>query len=258
MTGYNTETNERFVRRTGITTHDMLVLCRLPIFSGLENQSIASLLGHAWVQSYPRNAMLFLQEEPAERFYVVFDGWVKLYRTSPHGEESVIGVFTRGESFAEAAILDKAVYPVTASTVADSRLLVIPAKPFLRQLTDNGEYALKMMASMSRHMRRMVRQVEQLTLKSSIQRVAGFLLRLCPEDRGPAVIQLPLDKALIAGRLGMQPETLSRSLAKLRQVGVVSKGAQVSIADVGALRELSENAGSAAASPGFRFAKAPA
>ena len=258
MTGNSAEAEAKFVRRTGITTQDMLALCRLPIFSGLENHSIALLLSHAWVQSYPRNAMLFLQDEPAERFYVVFDGWVKLYRTSPLGEESVIGVFTRGESFAEAAILDKAVYPVTASTVEDSRLLVIPAKSFLGQLTDNGEYALKMMASMSRHMRRMVQQVEQLTLKSSTQRVAGFLLRLCPQDNGPVVIQLPLDKALIAGRLGMQPETLSRSLAKLRQVGVVSKGAQVSIDDVGALRELSDNRSPAAASPGFRFAKSSA
>ena len=257
MTGFSAETDETFVRRTGITLQDMLMLCRLPIFSGLENCVIAGLLSHAWVQSYPRNAVLFLQEEPAERFYVVFDGWVKLYRTSRQGEESVIGVFTCGESFAEAAIFDKAVYPVTASTVEDSRLLVIPAKHFLQHLTEHGEYALKMMASMSRHMRRMVQQVEQLTLKSSTQRVAGFLLRLCPQDRGPAVIQLPLDKALIAGRLGMQPETLSRCLAKLRQVGVVSKGARVSIADVDALRALSDSRVAAPASPGFSFAKAP-
>lgn len=255
MTGFCADANDTFVRRTGITLQDMLALCRLPLFSGLENRVIAELLSHAWVQSYPRNAVLFLQEEPAERFYVIFDGWVKLYRTSHQGEESVIGVFTRGESFAEAAIFDKAVYPVTASTVEDSRLLVVPAKHFLQHLSEHGEYALKMMASMSRHMRRMVQQVEQLTLKSSTQRVAGFLLRLCPRERGPVVIQLPLDKALIAGRLGMQPETLSRSLAKLRQVGVVSKGAQVSIADVDALRTLSDSRVVAPASPGFTFSK---
>lgn len=211
----------------------------MPLFSGLGQEELQLLLADAWIQSFARNAVLFLQDDPASRFYVIIDGWVKLFRTSEDGDESVIAVFGSGDSFAEAAIFDSAVYPVSAAVVDDSRLLVVPAKPFLAQLSQHGEYALNIMASMSRHLHRLIYQVEQLTLKSSTERVAEFLVRLCPETEGAANVRLPLDKALIAGRLGMQPETLSRSLAKLRRFGVESKGSEVTIPDITALRQLS-------------------
>ena len=239
MTGND---QEKFQRRTGIGKDDYAVLARIPLFSGLPPDALRSLLADAWVQSFPRNFVLFLKDEPASRCYVVFDGWVKLFRTTESGNETVIGVFTRGDSFAEAAIFDRARYPVSAAAVEESRLLVIRADPFMRRLSENGEYAMKVLASMSRHLRSLVNQVERLTMKSSTERVADFLLRLSPVFAGPVTIQLPLDKALIAGRLGMQPETFSRSLAKLRSVGVVSRGSEVTIPDVMALRRLSEGA----------------
>ncbi len=234
--------SDRFQRRTGITGADHETLARIPIFSGFSPDGLRSVLADAWVQSFPRNAVLFFQGDPALRFYVIIDGWVKLFRTSEEGDESVIAVFGRGDSFAEAAILDAGLYPVSAAVVDDSRLLVVPARPFLKQLCSNNEYALNIMASMSRHLHRLITQVEQLTLKSSTERVAEFLVRLCPDGESAAVIRLPLDKALIAGRLGMQPETLSRSLAKLRRLGVESKGAEVTIPDISALRQVSNGA----------------
>jgi len=235
--------DERFHRRTGVTGRDEERLLQVPLFSGLTPTALQALLADAWVQNFPRNTSLFIQGDPAERFYVVLDGWVKLYRSTAQGDETVLGVFAAGESFAEAAIFDHADYPVGAMIVEESRLLVVPAAPFIRQLREHGDYALKMMATMSRHMRRLVQQVERLTLKSSTERVAEFLVRLCPERTGAAVVHLPMDKALIAGRLGMQPETLSRSLAKLRPLGVTSRGPEVRIADVAVLRDMGDGHG---------------
>ena len=102
-------------------------------------------------------------------------------------------------------MFDAAEYPVSAVTVEDSRLLVVPADSFMQKIRGNSDYALNMMASMSRHLRTLVRQIEQLAAKSSTQRVASFLVRLCPDDCDSAVVSLPLEKSLIAGRLGMQP-----------------------------------------------------
>jgi CRP-like cAMP-binding protein len=231
---------ERFQRRTGITSQDRELLARLPLFAGFTPSVLEALLADAWVQSFARNTVLFFQDEPATRFYVVFDGWVKLFRTSEDGDESVISIFGRGESFAEAVIFKGGHYPVGAVAVDDTRLLVVPGKSFIRQLCDHGEYALNIMAAMSRHLHHLVNQVEQLTLKSSTERVAGFLVKLCPKQTGAVVVRLPMDKALIAGRLGMQPETLSRSLAKLRRLGVESRGSEVRIPDVLALKHLSD------------------
>ena len=217
----------------------MALLGRTPLLGGLAREAVEALMGHATVRTFPRNAILFCEEEPATHFYVILAGWVKLFRSTEDGDESVIAVFARGESFAEAAIFDRGIYPVTAAVIADSRLLVVPAEPFVRGLSARGDIALKMMASMSRHLRQLVQQIERLTNKSSTERVAAFLLKLCAQDSGPATILLPLDKALIAGRLGMQPETLSRSFAKLRTLGVITRGGEISIPDVAALRHLS-------------------
>jgi CRP-like cAMP-binding protein len=244
------DTPDRFQRRTGITAQDHERLARVPLFSGLDPDGLRAMLADAWIQSFARDTVLFFQGDPALRFYVIVDGWVKLYRTTEEGDESVIAVFGHGDSFAEAAIFDAGVYPVSASVVDDSRLLVVPAKAFLKQLCGNNDYTLNIMASMSRHLHRLISQVEQLTIKSSTERVAGFLVKLCPCNEGAAVIRLPLDKALIAGRLGMQPETLSRSLAKLRKLGVESRGAEINIPDISALRQVSK--GNGAHQPGSR------
>jgi CRP/FNR family transcriptional regulator, dissimilatory nitrate respiration regulator len=114
---------------------------------------------------------------------------------------------------------------------------MIRGQPFLRQLHANPALALNMLASMSVHLRRLVRQVEQLTVRSSTERLADFLLRLAPTGGTSAIIELPWDKALVATRLGMRPETLSRSLAKLRDLGVEAQGARITIREVQALRQ---------------------
>lgn len=240
MAGVGRDQGDAFKRRTGITPQDFDLLGRIPLFAGLRRERVEALLRDAWAQHFPRNTVLFLEGEPAPRFYIVTEGWVKLLRQSADGQESVVAVFTRGESFAEAAILEAGVYPVSAVVATKARLIVVPAGSFLAQLREDSDVALNMLASMSRHLRHLVIQLQQRTLESSTQRVADFLLRLCPVRAGPAVVHLPVDKALIAARLGMQPETLSRTLAKFRDFGVATKGDEIAISDAAVLRELRE------------------
>ena len=89
-----------------------------------------------------------------------------------------------------------------------------------------------MLASASYHLKALVEQIEQIKLLSASQRIADFLVRLCPIREGSCTIDLPYEKALIASRLGMKPESLSRALAKLRPLGVSVDREQVSIVDV--------------------------
>ena len=214
---------------------DLQLIARLPLFAGLDVRRLGPLLAQATLRRFERDAILFLQDEPATRFYVVLDGWVRLYRETPEGQESTIGVFTRGESFAEAAIFQSGTFPVNAVVVDHARLLIIQAEPFVRQLRADPDLCLNMMASMSLHLRRLVRQIEHLTVRSSTERLADFLLRLASADQS-STIELPWDKALVAARLGMQPETLSRALARLRRLGVETRGSRITIGDFDALR----------------------
>lgn len=222
----------------GIRESDLPLLLGVPLFSGLARDELLALLNEAWVSEEPTAHLLFLQGDPAQHFYVVLEGCVKLFRTTPQGDEAIIAVVQRGQSFAEAAVFEERSYPVSAAMVEDSRLLTIPAEPFLEKVINDRRMVMTMMASMSKRLRQLVHQVEDLSLKSSVERLAGYLAGLCVEESGGALVRLPLDKAVIAKHLGMQPETLSRSFARLRNQGVVADGNTVSISDVAELRRL--------------------
>jgi CRP-like cAMP-binding protein len=239
----SSQTLHRDRQYTAFSPEERSVLARLPLFAGLSEDAVAALLSGARIKAVPRNGTIFMQGDRAANFFVVFDGWVKLFRITEDGEESVIGVFARGESFAEAAIFDNQDYPVNAVAAVDSRLLTIPAESFLGELQSNPSYALNIMASMSRHLRQLVQQIEQLSVRSAAERLAGFLVRLSSQSEGPAVVILPLEKSLIAGRLGMQPETFSRALAKLAKRGVRCSGNVVEIDDLVGLKRYSVGAG---------------
>lgn len=229
---------ERHRRPHGVEDGDVPLLLELPLFSGLTRDEVFTLLSDARVAVAPASNLLFLQGDTARHFFVVLKGWVKLFRTTPEGDEAIIAVIPQGQSFAEAAVFEEGSYPVSAATVDDCRLLCIPAEPFLEKVINDRHMVTKIMASMSRRLRQLVNQVEDLSLKSSVERVAGYLAGLCAEETGAAIVRLPLDKAVIAKHLGMQPETLSRSLARLRGQGVVAEGNTVRIADVADLRRL--------------------
>ena len=222
----------------GLGPADAVRLARLPMFADLAPSKLAEIVGEASTAKAPRRTVLFDQGEPADRFYVVLDGCVMLHRVSANGHESVISLINRGESFAEAAMFDCADFPVTATVIADARLLVVTAQSFMRRLSSDPSLALNILASMSRQLRRLVQQIEERTSSSSTERLAGFLLRLCPEDAHSSHFELPLDKQLIAGALGMQPETFSRCLSRLRSVGVTVDGNHIEIAKTEALRRL--------------------
>ena len=208
----------------------------MPLFAGLGPDSLAALLADASVRSYARNALLFTEGDTARQFYVVLDGWVQLFRQTPDGRESVIALFARGKSFAEAVMFLGGTFPVSGAVLDDARLLVVPAEPFRHALESDNELCFKMMASMAVHLRRLVGKIEQLSARSSSERLAEFLLKLAGDGGASAIVHLPYDKGLVAARLGMQPETLSRALAKLRPLGVESKGRRVAIRDFDALR----------------------
>lgn len=220
-----------------LTAKDMEIVRRNPLFGGLPDDTLEALLKESHVLEHQRGKLLFLRGEPAEWFFLLLDGWVKVFRDTPDGEQTVISIIKPGDTMAEAAIFFGNNYPASAEVVDHARLLEIPASALLNQLRQDGDLALKVLGSLSMRLRNLVRHIEQLQARSTSQRLGDFLLGLCDAHDGPATIELPYDKSLIAARLGMKPESLSRALGKLKEVGVTSKGHTVEVADVGDLRD---------------------
>ncbi len=213
---------------------------RSPILAGASDEVAAQVLSTARLRRFDRGATIFLQGERASAIYIVAEGWVKLYRIAPNGNEAVMGVFTRGRSIGEAVAFRHDVYPVAAEAATDCELIRIEADAFLRLLHEDPGIAVSILSATFAHLHGLVEQIEQLKARTGAQRLAEFLLELAPCPSGACEVTLPYDKVLIAGRLGMKPESLSRAIARLREFGVTVRQNHAEIADIDTLRDYAD------------------
>ncbi|MBL1147042.1 MAG: Crp/Fnr family transcriptional regulator [Pseudomonadota bacterium] len=213
-----------------------------PLFGGMPSPVLEGLARHCRIREFERLQDIFAMGDPADSFFIIADGWVKLYRTSREGEETIIHVFGPGESFAEAAVFsERNMYPVNAQAIEHALLVAVPRAAILHNIEEDSHFALNMLGTISARQRYLVQQLEQVTTRSAPQRIGAFLLRFCrmhPEgENGAMVASLPYNKSIIAARLNIQPETFSRALSKLAQHGVKTERQHIVIEDAEALEE---------------------
>ena len=219
------------------TANDLNIVRRINILHGLEPLMLERLITPASVMSLREGETVFRQGDPANAFFIVIEGWVKLYRMTMSGEEAVIFLFAKGDSFAEAVAFTGQPYPATAETVSKARIVRIPASHVIQCIRTVPDIALAMIASTSQHLHHLVHQVEQLKAQTGVQRVAEFIVSLAAVEHGGCTIALPYEKGLIAGRLGLKPESLSRAFARLKPLGVEVHASHVLVHDIAKLRD---------------------
>jgi CRP/FNR family transcriptional regulator len=204
--------------------------CRL--FSGLPPDDLKNIAAISVVKACAKDAYLFREGEPSHGFYVVQRGAVSVHRVNVAGKEQVIHIFHAGDSFAEAALASEAGYPADARAIEPSQLVLVQKSGFLALLRRQPELALRMLASMSAHLRTIIGQLEDLTMKDVETRLAHWLVQRCPDAASdqPATIELKTTKRVLAAELGTVSETFSRTLAKFRKQKLVTvKGRSIVI-----------------------------
>ena len=190
--------------------------CRL--FAGLPADDLEKIADAASVKSLAKGEYLFQEGDAARGFYIVQRGVVNVHRVTAAGKEQVIHIFRDGESFAEAALASPAGYPANARALEPTQVLLVQKDGILTLLKRQPELALRMLGSMSAHLRALVGQLEDLTLKDVETRLANWLVKRCPNPQGesPVKIELTVTKRVLAAELGTVGETFSRTLAKFR------------------------------------------
>ncbi|NVJ91227.1 MAG: cyclic nucleotide-binding domain-containing protein [Methylocystaceae bacterium] len=203
-----------------LSANDLKKVCKVPFFEGLSIDDISNLLNHSSVIETPKGRLLFSQGDVADKFYVILEGRVKLFLTNEEGEESIIEIYGAQSSFAEAAMFASARFPVNGETTSASRLIQVEGPSFLRVLQENKEMCQKITTQMARRYRSLQNEIIHLKTHSPAQRLGVFFLSLVGDAQGQDVV-LPYSKNLIAARVGMKPESLSRALGRLKEIGVI-------------------------------------
>lgn len=224
-----------------LTAGDLQIVNRVAVFRGLKPETVQHIIAPATAAMLRPHETIMRQDDPATAFFIVIDGWLKISRNTQSGGETVIDMMRTGDSFAEAAAFSGSRYIASAEAVSVARVARIPADHLVRCIRESPDIALAMIASASQRMHYLVQQVEQLKAQSGVQRVAEFLASLSLAEQGRCALALPYDKILIAGRLGLTPESLSRAFAKLRGVGVTINASQVNVNDIVELRRIASD-----------------
>ncbi|MEW6157447.1 MAG: Crp/Fnr family transcriptional regulator [Verrucomicrobiota bacterium] len=211
------------------------------LFAGLPPADLHHIAAITLLKSLDKGEYLFHEGDASHGFYLVQKGAINVHRVNAAGKEQVIHVFRAGESFAEATLATETGYPADARAVESTQVLLVQKSGFLALLTRQPELGLRMLASMSLHLRVLVSQIEDLTLKDVETRLANWLIKRCPDPAAtqPVPIELTITKRVLAAELGTVSETFSRTLAKFRnQKLILVKGKTVTVLSPCRLREL--------------------
>lgn len=211
------------------------------LFTGLPFADLENIAEVTVVKTLEKGDYLFHEGDPAHGFYVVQRGAVNVHRVNAAGKEQIIHVFRIGDSFAEVALAAKTGYPADARALEPTQVLLVQKVGILALLKRQPELALRMLGSMSSHLRVLVGQLEDLALKDVETRLANWLLKRCPNPQAesPVRINLTTTKRVLAAELGTVSETFSRTLAKLREQKLLEvKGKAITVLSPQKLRAL--------------------
>jgi CRP/FNR family transcriptional regulator len=188
------------------------------LFVGLPASDITAIASFVIPKHLDKGDYLFHEGDRSEGFYIMQKGAINVHRVSAAGKEQVIHVFHPIESFAEATLATKGGYPADARATESTTVLLVPKNDFVDLLRRRPELALRMLGSMSQHLRVIVGLLDDLTLKDMETRLANWLLKHCPHPIGRHPVEIKLDrtKRVLAAEFGATSETLSRTLAKFR------------------------------------------
>ncbi|MFN8082468.1 MAG: Crp/Fnr family transcriptional regulator [Kineosporiaceae bacterium] len=211
------------------------VLGSLPLFSQLAAPPLDAVARASRWRRLDRSEVLFVAGQDCDAFFCVVRGQVKLTLSGADGGEKVLEIISGGETFGEAVMFAGRPYPVTATALLPSELLVVPAATVLDLVGADPLFARQMLAGMSIRLHTMISDLESISLRSATQRVAGLLLGLSADvdpAAGTSVIALPAAKSVLASRLNLTPETFSRTLRDLSRAGVISvAGRRITVLD---------------------------
>jgi len=189
------------------------------LFTGAATEDLENIAAVSVVKSLEKGDYLFHEGDRAQGFYIVQRGAVNVHRVTTAGKEQVIHVFRTGDSFAEIAVVSPTGYPADARAIEPTQVLLVQKNGILELLKRQPQLALRMLGSMSSHLRVLVGQLEDLTLKDVETRLANWLVKRCPnpQSESPVKIELTMSKRVLAAELGTVSETFSRTLAKFRK-----------------------------------------
>ncbi|MCF6288563.1 MAG: nitrate- and nitrite sensing domain-containing protein [Proteobacteria bacterium] len=218
--------------KSSIQDVERQIILDFPFFRNLSEKTTTELFRLSNLKTYNKGSLLFLEGEPASRIYVILTGWVKIFKSTADGNETVEQMLSTGNLVIESSIFTNDKYFSSAQVSNKAKLLSFPASIYRNLLNKDLALAISSLKYLSQTSRSYLIQMDNNRLKSSKERVGWFLLKQFIAQKNPNTILLPFEKTIIASLLDMQPETFSRSLKSFKNRGLSAEKHQIQIKDI--------------------------
>ena len=218
---------------------EILEIRGLELFAGMADENFQDLIRVAYVQTFPPQVDLIREGDPADFLHIVVTGSVEMF-ASWNRQETSMATVRPVSTFILAAVIRDGPYLMSARTCERTRIVLVPAKDVRDVNHRDPEFARSILNELARSYRSVVKDTKNLKLRSSLERLANYLIRSHHRADGNQSFELTIEKRRLASFLGMTPENLSRAIKALRPYGVQIDGAQVTITDMGALLNLAK------------------
>ncbi|MBN1967036.1 MAG: Crp/Fnr family transcriptional regulator [Anaerolineae bacterium] len=193
-------------------------LANLPYFQASSADRLAALAGQALCRCFAAQEVIFLEDQPSAGLWLIEQGRVKVFKLSPDGREHILHIAGPGDSFNDIPALDSGPNAANAVALSDVLAWMLPSDVLAAELRADHVLALAVIDILTGRVRQLVQQIEDLALCSVTARLARFLLNQMDNQAlsGPGVT-----RATIAAHLATTPETVSRALRTLEDIGAI-------------------------------------
>ena len=209
------------------------LLAHVPIFVNMDAAQRAPLAQACREVRVPKHRFVFRRGDAAGGLYIVAVGYIKLAIPSPGGNEKVLDFFGPGQAFGESGMLLDRPYMVDAQALEDTLLICIDRQEIYAAIDNDPAFSRCMLVGLAHRLDSLVQDIEAVNLQSAAQRLVSYLLR---QPREGDCTRFPFSKSVVASKLGLSPETLSRLLHQFSAAGMITvRGRVVTIHELDAL-----------------------
>ena len=212
---------------------------KLDLFAQMADDNFTSLMRGAYVQNFPAQIELITEGEPSDFLHIVVSGSVDLFSTW-NGRETSMATVRPISTFILAATIKDAPYLMSARTLEKSRIALIPSQDVRAAFDADNDFARAIVTELAQCYRTVVKTHKDVKLRTSLERLANYLLRQQVRAGGADKFDLPFEKRVLSSLLGMTPENLSRAFKSLIPYGVVVDGRVIHIQNPSDLREFAK------------------
>ena len=206
----------------------------IPLFSGLSDEHLQELQHHIQVRHYTKDSIVFYEGDESDYLHILLDGTARLYKTTPKGTQVHMHNFEAPEIIAIFAAFEKIPFPATCEFLTEGSIGLLPLQKFYSYLV-NVDFSLAIITALSRRMKVLSDVLHKETIFSSEAKIADLIYN------NPSIFQR-LKKNEIASILNITPETLSRTLTKLKREEIITIDAnKVTVLNQNALKNIIES-----------------